>query len=78
MDITAIFGVLDKALGLIGGMVNDRPKLKQREINGLFKLQESLRLEIQKPKHERDLVIVANLMDKLEAEIDRLRETSNA
>lgn len=78
MQLGLILGVLDKSLSLISDLNGDRPKLAQREINSLFKLQEMLRLEMNKEISDWDFEVIANISEKIESEIDRIREVKNA
>ncbi len=73
----AIFGVIDKALGLALNFAEDRPNLVQRELNKLHKLKKNLASMRNLPKAQWDFEVIMNTLDELNAEMDRLNEVYN-
>lgn len=78
MDITAIFGIVDKSLGLIQEMADRLPNLEQGELNKLYEIKGELETQKNLPVEEQLFDRIANLQDVYQDELDRVREVIRA
>lgn len=72
----AIFGTLDKSLGLALNFAEDRPNLDQRELNKLYELRKELISRKNLPKAQWDFEVMANMIGEIDSEMDRVREVA--
>lgn len=78
MYITAIFGMIDKSLGLIQELVSRMPNFEQKELNKLYEIKGELETQKNLPVEEQLFDRIANLQDVYQDELDRVREVIRA